>query len=106
MTKLRIPLACSLSTSDAERQILNWTNVRNRSLDTFTIEHGIAMTFKPEIAALVEDLAARESACCTFLSAKTIRSDEMIRLEITSEDLDVLPFIKSIAASASTPTIQ
>ena len=106
MRNTMIPLACSFSESNTARQDLDWATVRNQSLGTVPIENGIAMTFSPDKADDIESLVKSESACCGFLSITSVRSDEMIRVEISSTDPAALPVIQAIAAVASPSNAQ
>jgi hypothetical protein len=59
------------------------------------------MTFGADLIESVEDLAAREAECCSFLSIATIRSDDSIRLEITSEDPNASGVIEMLTGAPS-----
>ncbi|MEN8238905.1 MAG: hypothetical protein ABFR53_06850 [Actinomycetota bacterium] len=86
MTNIHDPIACSLTTKDAARQRLEWTDLQRRALTARNIDGGIAMTFGAELADRVEDLAALERSCCGFLTITTLRSNGEVRLEMTSDN--------------------
>ncbi len=94
-------MACSLSTDKAAVQLLDWANLRSHVVKTDCIEHGVAMTFGADLTDAVEDLATREAECCSFLSIATIRSDDSIRLEITSDNPDAGAVIDMLAGVGS-----
>ena len=101
MTHTYQPIACSLSTDEAAVQLLDWANLHSQVVATERLEHGFAMTFSVELADSVEDLAAREAECCSFLSIETSRIDDLVRLEITSDDPSAYPVIELLTAAAS-----
>ena len=91
------PIACTLTTKDATSQFLEWTDLQRHALTTTKIDGGAVMTFDPELADSVEDLAARERSCCGFLSITTLRSDNEVRLEMTADNPDARPLIEAMA---------
>jgi hypothetical protein len=91
------PLHCALPAGDAANQALEWSELRGRALSRETLDGGIAMTFELDLAAAVEDLAARESQCCSFLDITTACTDQHIRVEITSEHPDAPPVVELLA---------
>ncbi|HZJ27543.1 MAG TPA: hypothetical protein VFF40_11140 [Acidimicrobiia bacterium] len=102
MTHAHEPIACSLPTPDAAGQVDEWADLRRDALTRERLERGVAMTFGIDAADRVEDLAAREAACCGFLSIATTRTAETVRLEITSDDPDAAPVIEALAGAAGT----
>ena len=60
MINIHDPIACWLTTKDAARQGLEWTDLQRHALTARRIDGGIAMTFDAELADRVEDLAALE----------------------------------------------
>ena len=101
MTNSYQPIACSLSTDKAAVQLLDWANLQGHVVTTERLEHGVAMTFGADLSESVEDLAAREAECCSFLSISTSRSDDSIRLEITSDNPDAGAVIDMLAGATS-----
>jgi hypothetical protein len=93
------PVACSLTTADAARQALEWTDLRRHAITIEARAGGAAMTFALDLADDVEDLAAREAACCAFLSITTNRMADVVRLEITSDDPDAHTVIEALAGT-------
>ncbi len=94
-----IPIACSVDAGEATDQIGEWRELAARSLSAERIESGFAVNFAASDAAIVEDLARREAACCSFLSIQTVRGGDGIRLVMTSENPDALPVIESLVGS-------
>ena len=97
MNNMHDSIACSLTTKDAARQGLAWADLQRHALTATRIDGGAAMTFDVELADSVEDLAAREAACCGFLSITTSRSEGEVRLEITADNPDAHPVIEAMA---------
>ncbi len=94
MTTRNEPIACTLPASEAEAGALAWADLRKKALSTERLDHGLAMTFGRDLAATVEEMAAREAVCCSFLSIKTSHTDDAVRIEITSDDPNALPIIQ------------
>jgi hypothetical protein len=59
------------------------------------------MTLPIELADSVEDLVAREAQCCSFLSITTSRRDDLVRLEITSEDPNAAGVIEMLTGAGA-----
>ena len=78
-------------------QAAEWAELRTRALRTHRVTDGVAMTFPDELAATVEDLAAREATCCAFLTITTTRSADGIEVTITSADPDGRPVADLLA---------
>ena len=51
--------------------------------------------------AIDPELAAREAECCSFLSIETSRTDDSVRLEITSEDPNASGVIEMLTGAPS-----
>ena len=90
------PIACKLADADASRQALEWSDLRNHAVATEQLEHGVALTLELELADAIDDLAAREAVCCSFLSIATTRTAEHVRATIESENPDALPVIEAL----------
>ncbi len=97
MINIHDPIACSLTTKDAARQGLEWSDLQRRALTATRIDGGAAMSFDAELADSVEDLAAREASCCGFLSITTRRTHGEVRLEITADNPAARPVIEAMA---------
>jgi len=93
MPRKRIPIACTLSVSDASRQATEWIDLQKRATSSESLPDGAALTFPEALADRVEDLASREAACCAFLTINTTRERGLVRVEVTSEDPDARPVI-------------
>ena len=96
------PIACSLTTDEAAAQLLDWANLQSQVVSSERLEHGVAMTLPIELADSVEDLAAREAQCCSFLSIATSRRHDLVRLEITSEDPNAAGVIEMLTGAGAT----
>lgn len=97
MTNINDPIACSLTTNNAAQQGLEWADLQRLALTAARIDGGAVMTFEAGLAGTVEDLAARERTCCSFLSITTLRSDNEVRLEITADNPAAHPMIEALA---------
>ena len=93
MTSSFEPIACSLPARESSDQVGEWHDLTSKTLTMHRIADGYEITFSPSEAALVEDLARRESACCGFLNIATERFEGGIRLLMTSDNPDALPVI-------------
>ena len=101
MTNMYDPIACSLTTKEAARQGLEWTDIQRHARTATRIDQGAVMTFDVELAENVEDLAARERSCCGFLEIETLRSDDEVRLKITADNPAARPVIQAMAGLGS-----
>ena len=91
------PVACSLPAPIAARQAGEWERLhahvrwRERRAD------GVVMVVDTggdeERAHEVVDLAAREAACCSFLTIRVVRGDGEVRVEMASEHPEAGPVI-------------
>ncbi|MEO1063226.1 MAG: hypothetical protein AAFZ07_17570 [Actinomycetota bacterium] len=91
-----IPIACSLTPAGATAQLAEWAVLREGSSGTEAIPGGRRLWFPVELAATVEDLAAREAACCAFLTIETARIGDRVRVDITADDPDAAPVIDAL----------
>ena len=96
-SKIDIPIACTLSATDAQAQALEWVDLRSLATSVAAVVSGVRMTFPDDMAAAVEDLAAREAACCSFLMITTTKVGDELALEVTTENADALPVISALA---------
>jgi hypothetical protein len=96
------PIACRLTTADAARQALEWTDLQPRSSSTIAIDGGARMRFPADLADLVGDLAAREATCCSFLTITTRLAGDELELDITSDQPEAAPVI-SLLTGISEP---
>lgn len=94
------PIACSLSARETRDQIGEWRALSARRVVSERIEGGYAVTFDPEVAPAVEDLARREAACCAFLTIDVARTEHGVRLIMTSENPDALPVIEMLVSGS------
>ena len=99
MTTSPKPIACSLTANEAAGQLNEWEELQRHVLRTEAVVSGAALIFDVALAERVEDLAAREAACCGFLSIVTSRTSDEVTLEITSEDPEAAPVIAHLTGS-------
>ncbi len=88
-----IPIACTLTTADAARQLGEWQQLRRQATEVTTLADGVRMALPVELADTLDDLAAREASCCAFLTIATSRSSGQAVVDITSDQPDALPVI-------------
>ena len=92
-----IPVACTLTTKQASRQLLEWSELQHHAVRVTAIDGGVRMTFPATIVAEVEDLERREGACCSFLTIATAVESDMLTLEVTTANPDGLAVISMLA---------
>jgi hypothetical protein len=71
MRLTKIPIACTLTSTDANDRIAEWRGFLRDCVTTATrAEHELQLILEPGDATLLRavDLAARERACCGFFS--------------------------------------
>lgn len=96
----RTPIACTLTTKDAAAQVLEWTDLRKVATSIARSTDGARMTFTPDRAAAVTDLAEREQTCCSFLTIDVMSDDTAVTLDISSDHPDAGPIIDMLAGAA------
>ena len=94
-----VPIACTLTPTGAAAQLAEWTALNERSSGSEPIPGGRRLWFPVELAATVEDLAAREAACCAFLTIETVRVDDHVRVDITADDPTAAPVIDALTGA-------
>ena len=87
------PIACTLSDVDAVQQAKAWEELGAQAVSTERLSSGIRMTFPAALAAKVEDMAASELECCSFLSIETTHSGDQVSIEISSDNPDARPVV-------------
>lgn len=92
-----VPAACTLSLDAAHRQSLEWAELRLHATAVAALATGVQMTLPASMEDDIEDLAARERSCCSFLSINTCVQADSLNLEVTTSDLTVLPLIHALA---------
>lgn len=68
------------------------------------VNNGCAVTYHPDVASVVQDLARREVACCGFLDTITEPTGHGIRMVMTSENSDALSVIDLLIGSPNEMT--
>ena len=94
------PIACSLPARESRDQIGEWRALSAHRVTSEQIDGGYAVTFETEVAAVVEDLARREAACCGFLTIDAAPTERGMRLIMTSENPDALPVIEMLVGGS------
>ncbi|MEM9036295.1 MAG: hypothetical protein AAGA99_21000 [Actinomycetota bacterium] len=82
------PIACTLSPDAATSQLGEWDRLAARATTCEPVTDGWSLTFPAALAPVVEDLASREAACCSFLTLRTTVEGDDVRLDITTEASD------------------
>lgn len=90
------PIACSLPLREAARQAGEWHELQGRALRLENLQDGISVVYPLDLAEMVEDLVAREAACCAWLSLETRRESDGIRVRLTSPDPVARPVIEAL----------
>lgn len=93
------PIACTLGSERAADQLLEWGQLHQHAKAVEPIEHGVRMTFNSDLSEIVNDLARREAACCSFLTISTQTEDGLLRLDVTSENPDAAPVIAMLTGA-------
>ena len=88
MTTQYEPVACSLPAGDAVDHSRTFSDLMGMVVSSEPLVDGIALTFHSGLADKVDEFVAREAECCSFLTLVTSRSDEGVRLEVSSENPD------------------
>lgn len=95
----RIPIACTLTTKEAASQLDEWAAVRAAATSTRPVDGGHEVTLPADLHETVRDLAAREAACCAFLTLDVAADDSATVLRITGP-ADAAPVIDLIVGRA------
>ncbi len=91
-------IRCTLDTDRREAQTLEWSDLIDVALETEATSNGVVSTYPIMLASQIEDLAARENACCgSWLTIVSSRTEEAIRLEVTTTHSEGLETIKALA---------
>lgn len=90
------PIACSLPLREAASQAGEWHELAGRAIRVERVKNGISVVYPPDFAGLVEDLVAREAACCAWLSLQTRRGTEGIQVRLTSANPEAQPVIEAL----------
>ena len=90
------PIACSLPLREAAKQAGEWHDLSGRALQIEEIDGGLSVVYPSNLISEVEDLVAREAACCAWLSIETSPSEEGIRINVTSTNPDARPVIEAL----------
>ena len=101
MSSANQPIVCTLTTKEQASQALEWRNLHRHRLTSEPIEGGAVMTFPIGLADGVEDLAAREANCCAFLDIVSMRGDETVTVQITSQNAEAAPVIAMLSGVAA-----
>lgn len=93
------PVACTLSSKEARNQALEWVDLQEHTT-AVAIDGGARMTLPASLAAQVEDLVRRESACCSFLDITLSVHGDELTLDVSSANPDAQPVIAALSGLA------
>jgi hypothetical protein len=94
-------LACTLGSEDARAQLDEWANLRQLWRKADAKQNGMRLWFDSTAEVPLRAVAAKEAACCGFLSLEVSGDGDLVRLEITSDHADAPPVIALLAEQAS-----
>ena len=97
---MEIPIACTLSASDARSQLSEWQGILSHSVDNSERVSPNRLQLRFSADADIEsviNLAQRESACCTFFSFSIeIATDHLLLIiEVPNEAVQILDQLTS-----------
>ena len=95
--KPRIPVTCTLSAAAAENQSLEWVDLWEEATSIAAIASGVRLAFPSSLLPTIEDLAARESTCCSFLTFNITTGVDGVVLEVAGEGADAQRTIRSFS---------
>jgi hypothetical protein len=93
--------ACTLGPEDTRAQLDEWANLRQLWRRSDTRPNGMRLWFDSTAAVPLRAVAAKEAACCGFLSLAVSGDGDLVRLEITSDHANAPPVIALLAEQAS-----
>ena len=86
-------ISCSLSPDAAADQLMEWTDLQALATRVERTDDGVRLTLPVEHEHRVTDLAARERACCSFLTITTETSSRAVTVTVESSLPAALPVI-------------
>lgn len=87
---------CTLTDAEATDQLGEWEALRCHVSRVEARPDGVRLTLPAELRATAEDLAARESTCCSFLDITLTESSGALLLDISSDNPAARPIIEAI----------
>ena len=100
-TRTAPPIACTLSSEDAQGQLDEWGALRDFCRRVENSPFGAAMWFDHAADALLRAVVQKEAACCSFLRLAVTSDGDLIRLDIASNQAAAQPVIALLVAQAS-----
>jgi hypothetical protein len=100
-TRTAPPIACTLSSEDAQGQLDEWGALRDLCRRVESTPSGAAMWFDHTADAMLRAVVQKEAACCSFLHLAVRSDDDLIRLDIASDQAAAQPVIALLVAQAS-----
>lgn len=92
------PVVCTLTRKELVERGLEWSDLSGLALTSEAIDGGVVSTYPSELADKIDDLVNREMSCCgTWLDSNLVRSDDTVRLELTTSNPEGLGLIRTIA---------
>ena len=96
-----LPIACSLTGAEAaDRGDEIGELARRALLNRERCDGHISLTFRPEAADAVRELARRESECCPFFTIEVVERGGEVRLDIAAP-ADAEPILDAFYAAAA-----
>ncbi|MEM9468405.1 MAG: hypothetical protein AAGA90_23755 [Actinomycetota bacterium] len=92
-----IPIACTLTTKQAADQLDEWAALRAQARSVEPIDGGVRVVLPSDMEPTARDLAAREAACCAFLTLAVDPVGDDVVVTITGP-ADAQPVIGLIVA--------
>ncbi len=91
------PIACSLTPTLAEDQLLEWSELQGRATRIHAVVNGARMWLPVSLAPAIADLVRREAACCSFLEIGTETVGDSVVIDVTSTRPEAIPVIALLA---------
>lgn len=92
------PVVCTLAIGRIGPQQLEWTDVATHAVTRVAIAGGAESTFPLDLADQIEELAAREMACCgSWLEISHERIGDALRLRLTTTNPEGVALIRSMS---------
>lgn len=84
-----VEVACTLTPGDASAQALEWADLGRLATTRVRVEQGVRLTLAGRHREAIEDLAARERACCgSWLDIELRDTGDTVVARLTSRSPD------------------
>ena len=92
------PVVCTLTLGKRTAQQLEWADLAPLALSRTEVDGGVASTYPLALADEIEELAAREVACCgSWLDIVHQRGESDFQLRLTTSNPDGAAMIRSLS---------